>query len=399
MTAPVRVPVPADLSGRLAAPEALVRLEGVAKTYAARRGAGAVTALEDIDLSVPRGRVLGVIGRSGAGKSTLIRLVNGLERPSRGRVIVDRAEISALPEAALRAQRRGIGMIFQHFNLLSARTAAGNVALPLEVAGYGRGAIRARVAELLDLVGLTPQADRYPAELSGGQKQRVGIARALATNPKVLLSDEATSALDPETTRSILDLLGRINRELGLTILLITHEMAVIRAIAHEVAVLDGGRIAESGDVFEVFTRPQTAITRTFLDEETGRTLPPALAARLIPGPPMGGEGRQDGKQAVLRITFRGPHATDPVLAQLTRDAGIPAGILSGTVDEIAGRPFGTLVVGIAPDAGTVEGAVSFLRARGLDVELLGTLDLAGWQRAAAPRAEDSRATDPHHVA
>ncbi len=308
VTAPVRVPVPADLSGRLGDPDALVRLESVAKTYTARRGAGAVTALEDIDLSVSRGRVLGVIGRSGAGKSTLIRLVNGLERPSRGRVIVDRAEISSLSESALRAERRGIGMIFQHFNLLSARTAAGNVALPLEVAGADKRAIRARVAELLDLVGLGPQADRYPAELSGGQKQRVGIARALATNPKVLLSDEATSALDPETTRSILDLLGRINRDLGLTILLITHEMAVIRAIADEVAVLDGGRIAEKGDVFEVFTRPQAAITRTFLDEETGRTLPPALAGRLSPGLTAG-----EGKQAVLRITFRGPHATDPV--------------------------------------------------------------------------------------
>ncbi|MFH6785840.1 MULTISPECIES: methionine ABC transporter ATP-binding protein [Methylobacterium] len=381
MTAPVRVPGPADLSDRLEPSDALVRIEGVAKTYTARRGAGAVTALEDIDLSVPRGRVLGVIGRSGAGKSTLIRLVNGLERPSRGRVVVDGAEISRLPESALRAERRGIGMIFQHFNLLSARTAAGNVALPLEVAGYDKAAIRTRVAELLDLVGLSAQADRYPAELSGGQKQRVGIARALATNPKVLLSDEATSALDPETTRSILDLLGRINRELGLTILLITHEMAVIRAIAHEVAVLDGGRIAESGDVFEVFTRPKAAITRTFLDEESGRALPPALAARLTPGPVAAGEG----KQAVLRITFRGPHATDPVLAQLTRDAGIPAGILSGTVDEIAGRPFGTLVVGIPPDPEVVRRATDFLVARGLDVELLGTLDLAGWQRSAAP--------------
>ncbi len=388
MTAPVRVPVPADLGGRLDPRDALVRLEGVGKTYTARRGAGAVTALEDIDLSVPRGRVLGVIGRSGAGKSTLIRLVNGLERPSRGRVIVGEAEISSLSESALRRERRGIGMIFQHFNLLSARTAAGNVALPLEVAGYERSAIRARVAELLDLVGLGPQADRYPAELSGGQKQRVGIARALATNPKVLLSDEATSALDPETTRSILDLLGRINRELGLTILLITHEMAVIRSIAHEVAVLDGGRIAESGDVFEVFTRPRAAITRTFLDEETGRTLPPALAARLTPGPALPGAG--EGKQAVLRITFRGPHATDPVLAQLTRDVGIPAGILSGTVDEIAGRPFGTLVVGIPPDAATVTRATEFLAARGLDIELLGTLDLAGWQRTAVPGAPDS---------
>jgi D-methionine transport system ATP-binding protein len=323
-----------------------------------------VTALDGIDLSVRRGSVVGVIGRSGAGKSTLIRLVNGLERPTSGRVIVDGAEISALSERALRRERRGIGMIFQHFNLLSARTAAGNVALPLELAGYDKAAIRSRVDELLDLVGLADRRDRYPAELSGGQKQRVGIARALATNPKVLLSDEATSALDPETTHQILDLIGRINRDLGLTILLITHEMSVIRAIAHEVAVLDQGRIAESGDVFEVFTRPQAAVTRTFLDRETGRTLPPVLAARLQPA--------EAGGALVLRITFRGPHATDPVLAQLAREAGITACILSGTVDEIAGRPFGTLVVSIPP--GDAARATAFLHARGLGAEVLGSL-------------------------
>ncbi|WP_407523917.1 methionine ABC transporter ATP-binding protein [Methylobacterium oryzisoli] len=373
MTAPVRVPVPADLGDRLGAQDALVRLEGVAKTYPARRGAAAVTALDGIDLAVRRGSVVGVIGRSGAGKSTLIRLVNGLERPTSGRVIVDGAEISALSERALRRERRGIGMIFQHFNLLSARTAAGNVALPLELAGYDKAAIRARVGELLDLVGLSDRRDRYPAELSGGQKQRVGIARALATNPKVLLSDEATSALDPETTHQILDLLGRINRDLGLTILLITHEMSVIRAIAHEVAVLDQGRIAESGDVFEVFTRPQAAITRTFLDRETGRMLPPLLASRLRPA--------GAGGALVLRITFRGPHATDPVLAQLAQEAGITACILSGTVDEIAGRPFGTLVVSIPPDEAAR--TTAFLHARGLGAEVLGALP-ADWPAGTA---------------
>ncbi|WP_298956280.1 methionine ABC transporter ATP-binding protein [uncultured Methylobacterium sp.] len=378
MTAPVRVPLPQDL-GRHFPGDALVRLEGVTKTFPARRGATPFTALDGIDLAVRRGSVLGVIGRSGAGKSTLIRLVNGLERPTGGRVIVGEAEISRLPEAELRRERRGIGMIFQHFNLLSARTAAGNVALPLEVAGYDHAAIRARVNELLDLVGLTAQRDRYPAELSGGQKQRVGIARALATNPKVLLSDEATSALDPETTRSILDLLARINRELGLTILLITHEMSVIRAISHEVAVLDQGRIAESGDVFEVFTRPQAAITRTFLDHETGRALPPVLAERLRPGQP------GEGESAVLRITFRGPHATDPVLAQLVRDAGIVACILSGTVDEIAGKPFGTLVVSVDGHPEIVARTQAFLRERGLDAEFLGTLPADAWP---APRSE-----------
>ena len=259
---------------RLVPAETIVRLEKASKTFPGRDGQP-VTALQDIDLTVPQGSILGVIGRSGAGKSTLIRLVNGLEKPSSGKVIVDGADIAALPEAALRHARRSIGMIFQHFNLLSSRTAAQNIALPLEVAGYDKAEIRTRVEELLALVGLTDKRDRYPSELSGGQKQRVGIARALATKPKVLLSDEATSALDPETTRSILDLLARINDELGLTILLITHEMAVIRNIAREVAVIEGGRIVEQGDVFEVFTRPQHEVTRSFLADESGRALPP----------------------------------------------------------------------------------------------------------------------------
>ena len=194
---------------------------------------------------------------------------------------------------------------------------------------------------MLALVGLTDKHNRYPAELSGGQKQRVGIARALATKPKVLLSDEATSALDPETTRSILDLLARINAELGLTIVLITHEMAVIRSIAREVAVIEGGRIVEQGDVFDVFTRPQHEVTRSFLADETGRALPPYVANRLQTEPAA-------GSQAIIRIGFRGPHATDPVLARLARDLNIEANILAGSVDEIAGRPFGTLVIGVA---------------------------------------------------
>jgi D-methionine transport system ATP-binding protein len=348
---------------RLVPAEPIVRLESVAKVFPPRRTGAAVAALDGIDLSVERGSILGVIGRSGAGKSTLIRLVNGLERPSAGRVIVDGAEISALPEPALRHARRSIGMIFQHFNLLSSRTAGENVALPLEVAGYAKPAIRARVEELLALVGLSDKRDRYPAELSGGQKQRVGIARALATRPKVLLSDEATSALDPETTRSILDLLGRINRELGLTIILITHEMAVIRSVAREVAVIDGGRIVEQGPVFDLFTRPQHPVTRSFLGEEAGRALPAHLAARLKP------EGRP-GDQAVLRVVFRGPHATDPILARLARDLSIEANILSGAVDEIAGQPFGTLVVGV-PQA-SVPAALSFFKHHGLDTEVLG---------------------------
>ncbi|MDJ1158161.1 methionine ABC transporter ATP-binding protein [Chelatococcus sp. SYSU_G07232] len=345
--------------------DALVRFQGVTKTYPARRGSAAVEALAGIDLAVPRGSILGVIGRSGAGKSTLIRLVNGLERPTHGSVFVDGVDVAALAEAELREVRRSIGMIFQHFNLLSSRTVYGNAALPLEIAGLRPAEIRARVEPLLDLVGLADKRDRYPAELSGGQKQRVGIARALATKPKVLLSDEATSALDPETTRSILDLLGTINRELGLTILLITHEMVVIRGIAHRVAVIDGGRIVEEGDVFDIFTRPQNATTRSFLADETGRNLPAFVAGRLRPEPVAGG-------QTVLRIVFRGPFATHPVLSQLSRALGIDVNILGGAVDAIAGRPFGALVVGIPSEAAVLARTLSFLAERGLDREVIG---------------------------
>ncbi len=213
-------------------------------------------------------------------------------------------------------------------------------------------------------MGLSDKAGRYPAELSGGQKQRVGIARALATNPKVLLCDEATSALDPETTRQILDLLGRINRELGVTILLITHEMAVVRAVAHEVAVLEGGRVVEAGPVFDVFSRPRHPLTRSFLAGEPGFSLPPAIAARLHERP------LPDG-QTVIRIVFRGAHATEPVLARLARDEAIEANILSGTIDEIAGRPFGVLVVAIQSGAETGQ-ALDFLARHGLTAEVLG---------------------------
>jgi D-methionine transport system ATP-binding protein len=347
---------------RLVPAQPIIRLERISKVFAGRDGSP-VTALDGIDLTVPQGSVLGVIGRSGAGKSTLIRLVNGLEKPTSGRVVVDGADISALPEKALRHARRSIGMIFQHFNLLSSRTAAENVALPLEVAGYDKPAIKARVDELLALVGLSDKRNRYPAELSGGQKQRVGIARALATKPKVLLSDEATSALDPETTRSILDLLARINAELGLTIMLITHEMAVIRSIAREVAVIEAGRIIEQGDVFDVFTRPEHEVTRSFLGDETGRALPAYVANRLQPD-------AVPGSQAVIRIGFRGPHATDPVLARLARDLNIEANILAGSVDEIAGRPCGTLVVSV-PEASLTK-TLDFLKQYGLDTEVLG---------------------------
>ncbi|TXL64144.1 methionine ABC transporter ATP-binding protein [Zeimonas arvi] len=330
------------------------------------RGDGpAVAALEDIDLSVARGEIVGVIGRSGAGKSTLIRLVNGLESPTSGRVVVDGIDVGTLDERALGPVRRSIGMIFQHFNLLSSRTVFDNVALPLEIAGVDRAGIRRRVEPLLEMVGLADKRDRYPAELSGGQKQRVGIARALATQPKVLLSDEATSALDPETTTAILDLLAGIQRELGLTILLITHEMAVIRRIAHRVAVIDGGRIVEQGEVADVFAAPAHATTRSFLGAETGRGVPAWIAERLQTEPVEGGK-------TVLRIVFRGEHATDPVLSQLSRELGIDVNILSGSIERIGGSPFGILLVALPGDAAAQARAARFLADRELHTEVIG---------------------------
>ena len=249
----------------------MVRFEGVEKTYPAYRGKPSVRALQNIDFAVPRGSITGVIGRSGAGKSSLVRLINGLEKPTTGRVEVDGRDISALSGRELRLAQRSIGMIFQHFNLLSSRTAAANIALPLEIAGWSKAEIAVRVAELLDLVDIADKHDRYPSELSGGQKQRIGIARALATRPSVLLSDEATSALDPQTTRAILDLLANINRELGVTIILITHEMSVVRQLANEVVVIDAGRHCRTGACRRYLhpskTRP---ITQTFLAEVIG---------------------------------------------------------------------------------------------------------------------------------
>ncbi|MGQ9365089.1 methionine ABC transporter ATP-binding protein [Azospirillum sp. ST 5-10] len=343
----------------------MITLENIEKTYPARGGSAPVTALADTSLTIDRGEIFGIIGRSGAGKSTLLRTINLLEMPTRGRILVDGVEMTALKPAELRAARHAIGMIFQHFNLLSSRTVFGNVALPLELVGMPKAAIRQAVEPLLDLVGLADKRDRYPAELSGGQKQRVGIARALASKPKVLLSDEATSALDPETTEQILHLLADINRRLGLTIVLITHEIAVIKEICHKVAVLDGGRVIETGPVFDVFAHPRTAVTRSFVDPVINRGLPDSLKGRLAPQPAA-------DRNPVLRITFTGERATSPVISLLSRQFGIDLNIWHGQIDEIQGAPFGTLVVEASGAPAAIEGAIGFLTMNNLGVEVLG---------------------------
>ncbi|KPC75721.1 methionine ABC transporter ATP-binding protein [Thermoactinomyces vulgaris] len=245
----------------------MIQIKEVVKTYPARDGGSVVTALDGVTLTINRGDIFGIVGYSGAGKSTLLRLINGLEMPTKGEVIVDGKEISRLKERELRQARQKIGMIFQHFHLLWSRTVRENVAFPLEVAGLPKEQIRKRVDQLLERVGLAERADAYPSQLSGGQKQRVGIARALANEPDILLCDEATSALDPETTASILQLLKEIHREMGITLVLITHEMSVVRQICNKMAVMENGRVVETGMVSSIFSQPQQALTKQFVKE------------------------------------------------------------------------------------------------------------------------------------
>lgn len=339
------------------------RPEEVVRLTALKRRFGATPALDGVSLAVQKGEILGIIGRSGAGKSTLIRCLNGLERPDSGQVFIEGREISRLGERELQPLRRRIGMIFQHFNLLSAKTVEDNVALPLKIEGRPRAERLARAAELLELVGLSEKAKAYPASLSGGQKQRVGIARALAARPALLLSDEATSALDPETTRSILALLKDINRQLGLTILLITHEMEVIRSIADRVAVIDAGRIVEEGPVWSVFADPKSAITQSLLGGIRPQ-LPAEIASRLT---------QVAGTEAILKIDVAGEAARGPLLSDLA--AAVPGSfrLVHGGIDHVQRQPVGTLFLAVpAADAIHLEQVIAFLRAREARVEVLG---------------------------
>ncbi|MGB3067861.1 MAG: methionine ABC transporter ATP-binding protein [Ottowia sp.] len=343
----------------------MIALEGITLDYPGP-GGGVVHALRGVDLHIQPGEIFGIIGRSGAGKSSLVRCINLLNRPTAGKVSVAGTELTSLGAAGLRAARRDIGMVFQHFNLLSSRTVYGNVALPLELAGMDKAAIRARVEPLLELVGLAALADRYPAQISGGQKQRVGIARALASRPKVLLSDEATSALDPETTRAILALLQKINRELGLTIVLITHQMQVIKQIAHRVAVMEAGRVVEEGTVLDVFTRPREAITRSLIDEVMPQSLPASVRrhmAQLQAALPAGQDGR------LLRLVYASARAEQPLLSRLICEHGVDVSVLHGQMDEIQGQTFGALAIYVSGPAPAVQAVSDGLAANGVQVQ------------------------------
>lgn len=324
----------------------MISLKNVSKSFGS--GANAVHALHGVSLKVGRGQIFGVVGASGAGKSTLIRCVNLLERPDTGVVEVDGQVITALPEAELRAARQRIGMIFQLFNLLSSRTVAQNVSFPLEITGMEKAEREKRVAQLLELVGLTDKADAYPAQLSGGQKQRVGIARALATEPAVLLCDEATSALDPTNTQSILALLKDLNARLGLTILLITHEMEVVKQICDHVAILEDGRVVEQGSISDLIADPGSLLSQAFF--------PPIEEAHTS----------TDATWAA--ITFIGESADEPMLTSLVRNFNVEVNILGGSIQSIGGQRVGQLQVELKGEQ-TPE-AIAHLRGQGLRVEV-----------------------------
>ncbi|GJH01314.1 methionine ABC transporter ATP-binding protein [Paraburkholderia terrae] len=321
-----------------------VVFDDASKVFSTANGEHAV-ALANVRLDVRRGEIFGIIGRSGAGKSTLLRLVNGLEKPTSGAVRVNGVSVGELDERGLVTLRRRIGMVFQHFNLLSAKTVHDNIALPLRIAGVPKAAIEKKVSALLELVGLSAKRNAYPASLSGGQKQRVGIARALVHDPDILLCDEATSALDPETTQSILALLRDINRRLGLTIVLITHEMAVIREVCDTVAVIEQGGVVETGAVWRVFGAPQHDATRALL-RTLVHDLPDDLAARLKPA--SADALPRDATDVLLDVRYTGANGHDPDIAALSAALAVDGGRVSfvhGGIDRIQGHAQGRLVV------------------------------------------------------
>jgi D-methionine transport system ATP-binding protein len=335
----------------------LIELIDVHKTF--ERNKERIEALRGVSLKVEKGDIFGVIGYSGAGKSTLIRMVNGLERPTRGEVVVDGKSLNGIGGKVLRELRQSIGMIFQHFNLLETKTVFDNVAMPLVLTGKNRREIRQRTEELLEYVGLSGKANSYPKELSGGQKQRVGIARALANNPRILLCDEATSALDPQTTMSILELLRRINREYNITIMLITHEMGVIQKICNKVAVMEKGRIIEQGDVIDVFGNPQHPTTRSFVETVIQTTVPPGIIHAV--------EDVHRGR--MYKLKFVGKLAGEPVIHDLIRRFPVEINTLFATMTEIQQTMLGYMIIQVDGRPEDIEQAARYVAERGVFIE------------------------------
>ena len=322
--------------------EPMIEIRSLSKTFGS--GEGAVAALQDVSLAVQPGEIFGIIGLSGAGKSTLVRCMNLLERPNRGSVLFHGEDLTCMSPKELRLQRRKISMIFQSFNLLDQRTSLDNICFPLELAGVPKKEARKRAMELLETVGLPDKAGAYPVQLSGGQKQRIAIARALASDPEVLLCDEATSALDPQTTDQILKLLQKINQERGITVIIITHQMSVIEQICHRVAILDSGCVAEIGEVERVFTDPQSAAGR--------RLVSPEVALPL-----------SDWEGSVARIAFNGNASADPIIASVAMDLGVKVSILGADTRNVSGKAFGTMLISLPQEADRKKQVMDYLNA------------------------------------
>lgn len=329
----------------------MIEVVNVTKTYKD------VNAVDNVSLSIRQGEIFGIIGYSGAGKSTLLRCLNMMEEPTKGQIFIDGIEMTSLTKKEIRKERLKVGMIFQHFHLVSSKTVEENVAFSLKAAGKSKEEIKKRVAELLEMVGLSDRASYYPAQLSGGQKQRVGIARALANEPKVLLCDEATSALDPTTTASILALLEEINQKLGITIVLITHEMAVVQQICHRISVMEKGEVVEEGDVYDLFADPQTELTRQFVQTVHSLKLP----QRLL----------ENCKGTIVQIIFRGESAEEGIIAETLKKFDVNINILHGHISYIQERPLGTLIIEINGEQWELESSISYITSRTNQLEVL----------------------------
>ena len=339
----------------------MIQLEHISKSFVT--ASGTVHAVQDVNLQIGEGEIFGIIGFSGAGKSTLVRCINLLERPTEGRVIVDGEDLTAMDLKKLREVRKKIGMIFQHFNLMRSRTVFQNIAFPLKKSGLSKAEKEKKIESLLELVGLSDKKDAYPSQLSGGQKQRVAIARALANDPKVLLCDEATSALDPQTTQSILKLLKQVNETLGITIVLITHEMAVVKDICDRVAIMEQGRVVEEGDTVSVFSHPKEAMTKDFIDTASNLGKIHDLIA----------EGHslteiQPGEQMVL-LTYSGSNAGQPLISALAEKFSVSANIIYGNIDYLKGKPLGKLVVTLSGEKEAMDQAIDYIRSLGVEME------------------------------
>lgn len=340
----------------------MIQLEHISKSFVT--ASGTVHAVQDVNLQIGEGEIFGIIGFSGAGKSTLVRCINLLERPTEGRVIVDGEDLTAMDLKKLREVRKKIGMIFQHFNLMRSRTVFQNIAFPLKKSSLSKAEKEKKIESLLELVGLSDKKDAYPSQLSGGQKQRVAIARALANDPKVLLCDEATSALDPQTTQSILKLLKQVNETLGITIVLITHEMAVVKDICDRVAIMEQGRVVEEGDTVSVFSHPKEAMTKDFIDTASNLGKIHDLIA----------EGHslteiQPGEQMVL-LTYSGSNAGQPLISALAEKFSVSANIIYGNIDYLKGKPLGKLVVTLSGEKEAMEQAIDYIRSLGVEMEV-----------------------------